>query len=173
MALTSGSFFLATGAHLDAAVSAVEADAIFPGVVFHSRVVDVVTNRDVDSAYRLVVVKVAVVPAAAFIAVTKIAVAIADATVETDFGSPVAFVEDVVIAIAAPVARSPEIADFGSRDPGSGDPIIIFVTVSPVAGGPDVAVFGTNGLLIDRQFGWSDPNRYSYTDLGGGSRRDG
>jgi len=78
-------------------------------------------------AYGLVVVKVAVVPASAFVAVAEIAVAIADAAVEADLGSPIAFMEDVVIAIAAPVAGSPEIADFGRLDPGSGDPVVVVV----------------------------------------------
>src|SRR4029077_19204640 len=140
VALASGSFFLACGTYLHATIAAVEADAITPVVVVYSCVVNVAIARDVYVAYRLVVEEVAVVPAAAFVPVAEIAIAVADAAVEADFRSPVAFVEYVVIVIVTPVAGSPEIADFRSHDPGSGNPIIIFVTVSPVARGPDITV---------------------------------
>src|SRR6202049_1539342 len=173
VALASGRFFLACSTHLHATVAAVEANAVTLVVVIYSCVVNIVIARDVYVAYRLIVVKVAVIPAAAFVAAARIAVAVVDAAVETDFGSPVAFVEDVVVAIAAPVAGGPEIADFGSHDPRSGNPIIIFVAVSPVTGGPDVAVPGGNGLIINGQFGRGDSDRYSYANLSGGGRREG
>jgi len=173
VALASGSLFLACGTYLHAIVAAVEADAVNPGAVLHSCVVNVVIDRDVYVAYRLVVGKMAVVPATTFVAVAEIAIAVADAAVEADFRSPVAFVEDVVIAVATPVAGSPEIADFRSADPRSGNPIIIFVSISPLARRPDIAVPGDEGLLINGQFRWSNPNRYHYADLRGGCRGDG
>src|SRR5580704_2610328 len=149
VAPSSGGIFLACGSLLHATVAAVVADAIAAVVVVYSCVVNVAIARDVYVAYRLIVIKVAVVPAAAFVAAARIAVAIVDTAVEPDVRSPVAFVEDVVIAIAAPVARSPEIADFGSHDPRSRDPIIIVVTVSPVTRSPNVAIPGGDGLIIN------------------------
>src|ERR1700730_14786306 len=103
VALASGSFFVACGPYLHAIVAAVEADTITSSVVLYSCVVNVVIDRGVYVAYRLVVSKVAVVPSAAFVAVAEIPISVADPAVEADFRSPVAFVEDVVIAIATPV----------------------------------------------------------------------
>src|SRR5580704_902981 len=150
VAPSSGGIFLACGSLLHATVAAVVAHAIAAVVVVYSCVVNVAIARDVYVAYRLIVVKVAIVPAAAFVAVANVA-----------------------IAIAAPVAGSPEIADLGSHHPRSRDPIIVVVTVSPVTGGPDVAVPGGDGLIINGQFGRGDPDGYTKANLGRGCRRDG
>src|SRR5580692_2023084 len=173
VASTSGGIFLACGTGLHTTVAAVVAHAIAAVVVVYSCVVNVAIARDVYVAYRLIVVKVAIVPAAAFVAVATVAIAVINAAVETDFRPPVAFVENVAIAIAAPVAGSPEIADLGSHHPRSRDPIIVVVTVSPVTGGPDVAVPGGDGLIINGQFGRGDPDGYTKANLGRGCRRDG
>ena len=57
VALASSSFFLAGGTYLHATIAAVEADAITAGVVLNSCVVNVVINRGVYVAYRLIVGK--------------------------------------------------------------------------------------------------------------------
>src|ERR1700730_16127235 len=171
--LASGGFFLACGTHLHATVATVKADAITPVVVVYSGVVNVAIARDVHGAYRLMVGKVAVVPAAAFVAVARIAVAVVDTAVKPDFCSPIAFVEYVVIVIVTPVAGRLVKAHFGSHDPCSGNPIIISVSLSPVTGGPDIAIPRGDGLIINGQLWRGDSNRYRYADLGGGCRGDG
>ena len=114
----------------------------------------------------LVVEEVAIVPAAAFIAVTKIAKAIADSAVETYLRSPVTVMEEIPVVAPTPVARSPEIPDFRSHDPRARNPEVIIVTIRPVAGGPDVAVSRADGLLIDGEFRRGDSDGYSKADLG-------
>src|SRR5580700_1427618 len=120
VALASGSIFLGSGASVYAAVAAVKAGAVTIGAVLNSRVVNVAVERDVHMADGLVVEEVPVVPAAAFVASARVAVAIIDAAVETDLRSPIAFVEEIGAVVVSPVTGSPEVADFGSHDPGSG-----------------------------------------------------
>jgi len=109
-------------------------------------------------AYGLVVKKVAIFPAAAIVTATKVAIAIINPAIETDLCSPIALVENVVVAIFSPVAWSPKIADFGSHDPRSWYPIIVVITVCPITRGPDVVIAGADGLLVDGQFGRRDPD---------------
>src|SRR5271163_510537 len=128
--LASGSFFLGSGTYLDATGSPVEADAIHRGLV-DSRVVNVSIDGDVYAANRLVVEEVPVVPAAAVVAMTKIAIPVTDSAVETDLCSPIAVMEQIPAVAPTPITRSPEVTDFGSHDPCPRNPKVIVVTVRP------------------------------------------
>src|SRR5580658_10196777 len=154
----SESFLLSGGTDGYPTDAAIEADVVNRGVL-NSGVVDVVDEGDVHVANGLIVEEVAIVPAAAFISVAKIAKAITNPAVETYLRSPVAFVEQVGVVAPAPVAWSPEIAGFGSHDPCAWDPEVIVVSVRPTALGPDIAVFRADGLLVNGEFGRRDPNR--------------
>src|ERR1700675_117670 len=151
-------FLLRCGADGHATGAAVKTDAVNRGAVFYFCVVDVVVDRDVHVANRLVVGEVPVFPAAAFVAIAKIAVTITNAAVEPDLCSPVAIVEEVRVVVPAPIAWRPEIAGFGSHDPRAGYPEVIVITVSPVTRCPDSAVLGADGLVVDGEFGRGGPD---------------
>src|SRR5271154_4143074 len=81
-------FFLRCGTGLDAAITAVIADA--RGVIFDDRgVVGVMDDRFVHVIHGGVVEKVAVVPAAAIVSSPAVAVSIVDAAVEANVLSPI------------------------------------------------------------------------------------
>src|ERR1017187_9938292 len=117
----------------DAAVAAVEAHAVDRDVVDYGTVVDVgdpdVVRNIVDAA---VVEKRAAPPFATLIAMAAIAVAIIDAAIEADVGTPVAAVPEIGAIEEAPVARRPQVAGAGH-----------------------------GRLLVNRQFGRRDVDRYA------------
>src|SRR6185312_14109580 len=111
------------------------------------------------------------VPAPAFVPVSKIAVSVVNASVETDMRSPVPFVENECLSFPSPIAGSPEKPWLRSQHPGARHPVIIVVVivVGPVAGSPNVIFAGTKGLFINRQGRRAECNRY--TDLREGCAR--
>lgn len=146
--VTRGGFFRCGGASVYAALSAVIADAIY-GDVLDARVVDVVNFGDVDVVYGAVVEKVPVVPTTAFIAMAKVTEAVVNPTVKTDRRSPKTFVKNESRAAPAPPRWCPKETDFGSENPGAGNPVIVSAIPSPVTGRPDVAVAGAERLFVD------------------------
>ena len=82
MSATSRTLFFRSGARVDPAVTAVVADAV--NVFVHSRVVNVVNGVGVHAIHGGVVEKMPVLPAPAFITMTKVSEAIVDPAVETD-----------------------------------------------------------------------------------------
>jgi hypothetical protein len=164
MPLMCGSFFLRSGARVDAAASAIEANA--GNVCFvHSRVIHIVNNVDVYVEHRAVIEEVSVIPAPAFETVAKVTEAIVDPAVETHLRTPVTIIENVPAVSPTPIAGGPEKTYFRSQHPSSWHPEITVIAVSPVSGGPEVAVAGTYWLFVNRQLGRSDGYRYTDTDL--------
>ena len=98
-------------------------------------------------------------PSAAIVAVSRIAVAVINPTVETDARAPVAIVKVIVAAPVAPVAGRPEESDTRRKDPDAGDPVITELRVGPVARGPNLASARGIGLLVDRYPRWRDRHR--------------
>src|SRR5712692_4093488 len=88
MSLMRRSLLLRCRTRVDSAVAAVEADARLR-VVDHRLVVNVVNDRDVHVVHRLVVEEAIVVPTSAFVTFTKIAEAIVDPAIETDYRTPI------------------------------------------------------------------------------------
>ena len=101
-------------------------------------------------------------PSSAVVALPPVAVAVIDPAVEPDGRAPVAFVEEVIAPVVAPVSGGPQESDARRKNPGARDPVIIGI-VGPVARSPNIACGWRIGLLIYRYRGWRDPNRY--TDL--------
>src|SRR5215469_11269946 len=143
--------------------AAVVADAIVGIVVHHSDVVDVVNVSHVDIVHRAVVIELSVVPAPAFVAVTKVAPPVVDAAVEPNCRAPVASVEDISATAPTPPRRSPEITHLGSQNPRSRNPVVIaeIRIPRPIAGNPDVSGGRANGLCVYWQGRWPKRNRYS------------
>lgn len=143
-------FFFPRGPLANSAIAAVVADAGFVAID-DGRVVDVVNLGDVHVVHGTVVIKVIVIPAAAFIAVAEIAKSITDSAIPPNVRAPVSFMEEKGTVLPAPVAGRPEEADFGSFDPGPRNPVIVLVIAipSPISGSPDVTVAWTRRLFID------------------------
>ncbi len=95
MSLMRRRLVLSRWSRVDPAVASVVADAVHCGVVDHRSVIRVVNVRDIHVVHRTVVLELSVVPTAAFIALTAVAVAIVDPAVETYVRTPVAFIESV------------------------------------------------------------------------------
>jgi hypothetical protein len=104
--LTHGSELTLRGSRVDAAAAAVVADA---GVVVHDHgaVVDVGDVGGVDVVDRAVVHEAVMVPVAAVVAGTGIAVAVGNSAVEADMRAPVAGVPAIEAAEEAPPGRRP------------------------------------------------------------------
>src|SRR5579871_3847207 len=103
--------------HIDAAVAAVVADAVDRRAIDHRRVVHVVNVGDVHVVHRTVVVKLPVLPPSALVAIPEVAIAVTDASVETDLLTPIAVVKDKPISAPTPVRRSPEQTWLWRHDP--------------------------------------------------------
>jgi len=151
VAFTRKGFFFPGGPLADTAIAAVVADAGFVAID-DGGVVNVVDFSDVHVGYGTVVIKPVVIPSAAFIPVAEIAESITDAAVPPNVRAPIPFIEEKGTALPAPVAGRPEETDFGSFDPGSGNPVVALVPgiPSPITRGPDVTVAWAKRLLIDR-----------------------
>jgi len=149
---TEGCDFGGLRTNVDAAAASVIGDA---GAVVddYGAVVDVgdVYADVVDGA---VVVKVVSVPVAAVIAVSGIAEAVVDASVEADVETPVAAAPSPTVVIPAPVAGGPEGSVVGWGAPCSGDPVVAGGSPVPVTGGPDVVWCGSYGLVVNGERGW-------------------
>ena len=106
-------FFFSRRTRIDTAVPAVVADSVFRDV-FDSCVIGVMNHRFVHVIYVRIVVKMIMIPAAAFVAVTPIAKSIVDATIKSNVRAPIAFMPEEGAAAPAPISGSPKEADFGS-----------------------------------------------------------
>jgi len=135
---------------VDTAAPTVVADAIAL-VVRNIVVVNIVNNRDIHVGYRAVVVDTAVVPIGAIIATASISIAVIDATVVADMGTPVARMPMVVAVVETPPWRRPECAYIGSNDPHPGYPIISGAGVAPVTRSPQVIIARGRRLAVLRE----------------------
>jgi len=130
-------------------------------------VVDVRDISDVNVGHATVVIISVALPIPAEKSGAGVTKAIIDAAVETDVRSPIATIPNVETVIPAPVARSPKHSD-GSKHPSARNPVVAIVVIpSPVARRPDIALPWTQGLNINGQCRWADPDRNSNADLGG------
>ncbi len=143
-----------TGTDVDAAATAVVADAVYDPpavadvVVYDVVAIHVVNDVDVHVGDSAVVVEVVILPVAAVVADSDVAETVVDAAVEADVWAPVAVVEGVTAAIEAPVGRCPEGAVVGRWAPCAGDPVVAGIGIAPVAGGPEVIGFWCRRLVI-------------------------
>jgi hypothetical protein len=153
MSLSRRSLFFWPRARIDPTIAAVIADPVHSGgVVNHGCVVNVVDVGNVHIAYRTVVIELSVLPPATLVALSEISVAVTDPAVKTYLLSPVAIVENVVIAAPTPVGWSPEQTAFRNHHPCTRHPVVIVVSVSPVPGCPEITLTGTKRLLVDGEF---------------------
>jgi hypothetical protein len=130
-------------------------------------VVDVRYVGDVNVGHATVVIEPVALPIPAEKSRAGVAKAIIDAAVETDVWSPVAAIPNVETVIPAPVAGRPKHSD-GSKHPSARNPVVAIVVIPcPVARRPDIALSWTQGLNINGQRGWSDPDRNPNADLRG------
>jgi hypothetical protein len=130
-------------------------------------VVDVRYVGDVNVGHATVVIEPVALPIPAEKSGAGVTKAIINAAVETDVWSPIAAIPNVEAVIPAPVARSPKHSD-GSKHPRARNPVVAVVVIPrPVARRPDVALSWTQGLNINGQRRWTDPDRNSNADLGG------
>lgn len=152
MILANCGLLLRCGPRLNAALATVVAHIGHVRVVDDGRVVVNVPHiRNVYVIHATVVVKLAVPPVAAVVAISVISVAVVDPAIETDLGSPVTRVPEIRILIPSPIAGGPEITDFGRLHPSARHPVVaIVVVVGPIAGRPNPPGIGTRGLFVDR-----------------------
>src|SRR5271165_2173418 len=99
------------GTCVDAAVAAIEADAIRFVIVNHGAVVNIVNVVDVHVVHAAVVEKVAAVPVATLVAESAVAEAIINSAIEADVRAPVTSVPEISSAAPAPISGSPEKSD--------------------------------------------------------------
>src|SRR5216683_2599962 len=123
------------------------------------RVVGVAYNSDVNVGHGAVVVVRAASPVAAEEADAGVAEAVVNATIEADFGSPVAWVPCIKAVFPSPVPWSPEQTNFRREYPRAWNPEIAVRTVSPITRDPNVTGSGTNGLYVNWQHRRTNPNR--------------
>jgi hypothetical protein len=81
--------------------------------VADATVIHIVKVAAAQVIYPAVVVEGAVIPVSAFIATPTVAEAIIDAAVKADLRPPITVIPSVAIIAPSPVARSPQVADFG------------------------------------------------------------
>ena len=155
-------FFLRRWPVVDATFAAIVADAV-SRIVFNPGVIGVVDVLVIYAVYRGVVIKMIVLPAATFIAVTTVSESVIDPAIISNVRAPITFVEKERTAAPTPVSGGPEEANFGCFDPSAGHPVIVVAVPGPIAGRPDVAIPGTDGLLINGQRRWT--KRYRNADL--------
>jgi hypothetical protein len=125
------------------------------GVSFHHRpvVVGGVDDALIHVHDRGVVGKFVAAPLASGEANAHVAETVVHAAVVAHVAAPVAPMEPVVATVPVPVVRRPKRALIGSRDPGSGNPVVIPVTPGPVAGNPHQVGLRADGLIVDGQHG--------------------
>ena len=125
--------------------------------------VDISDYRGVHVHHSGVVEEMAFAPFAAIEAVTAVSKSVINAAIESDLRSPVAGIPNVKAVVPTPVARGPQIAGFGRFYPRAGHPVVAVIVIpSPVTGRPHIAVAGADRLLVDGQWGRTDPHRNAY-----------
>jgi hypothetical protein len=171
MSLTRCSLFFRPWTPVDPASATVVADPIYRGVVVnYCCVVNVVNVGYIHVVHRTIIVKLPVLPTSAFIALTKISVAVTDPAIEPYPRTPVAIVENVSVAAPTPIGGSPQQTAFRSHHPRARYPVVVVVSVGPVPRGPDITITGDGWLLVNRQFRRGECDRNA--DLPVGCRRD-
>ncbi len=153
MLLAHGGDLTRVGTDGNASATAVVADAVVvvgDVVVHHGARVGIADVEDTDVGDGTVVHEPVMVPVAALVAFTVVAVAIGNPAVVADVWSPVALVEAEDGADEAPPAGRPEGAGIGRRNPDAGHPVVALLGVAPVAGGPEIAGLGAFGLIVLR-----------------------
>src|SRR5580704_16245705 len=168
MMLPSIVFFFSRRPLIDTPITAVVADPVYVDV-FNARVIGVVNDRLVHAIHVGVVVKMIMIPAAAFVAAPPVAKSIVDAAIKSNVRAPIAFVPQKRRAAPTPISRSPKEAGLRSQDPSPGHPVIIISIPCPITGRPDVAFCGTDRLLINGQR--RRTKRYGNSNLREGSSR--
>jgi len=81
---------------------------------------------------------------------------IGNATVESDYWTPVTGVPGIEAIGKCPVPGSPQKTHLRRKDPNAGDPVISVVAVSPVTWFPDIAGTRTERLAIHGTNRWAD-----------------
>ena len=156
---------------VDPTIATVVTDPIHRGGVVNYRcVINVVNVSYIHVVHRTVIVKLPVLPTSAFIALTKISVAVTDPAIESYARTPVTIVENVSVAAPTPIGRSPQQTAFRSHHPRARYPVVVVVSISPVPRGPDITVAGDGRLLVNGQFRRGECD--GYADLPVGCRRD-
>src|SRR5262249_27153917 len=89
--------------------------------------------------------------------------AVIDAAIISDVRSPISDVPSINATIVAPVAGRPQQPDNRRLHPGTGDPVIVILTVGPVARRPYVAGAWTQRLLVNGKNRRSDADGYADT----------
>ena len=173
--LFSGSLsFLRALLRANAAVAPVIAN---PGriviVVGDSGVIGIVNDGYIDVVHGAVVSEMPAFPASAQIANSHVSKSIIHAAVKSDVRSPVTGVPEVAAIAPTPVAGSPKNPHTGSQHPGSGNPIIIIISVGPITRRPDIPFTGAYRLLINRQYWRGNPHGNAHADLRERGRRYG
>lgn len=169
VALARGGHLARVGAPLDAARSAVVADAAPVDVLDdHPAFVDVGDARDVHIGDGAVVIEAVAVPVAAYVAEADVAIAVVDAAVKADVRTPIAAPPPVVAGIVGPVARRPQRARVGRQHPDAGHPVEPQGVERPIARHPDVAVARHGRLLVDRQGRRGLAGHFDGGQVGGG-----
>src|SRR5580704_206749 len=158
---------------VDAAATAVEADAIHFAVVGHCAVIDVVNVVNVDVADAAIVEKVTAAPVAAFEAETAVTEPVINSAIEADVRAPVTGVPEISAVAPAPISGSPEKSDARRDDPRAGNPEISVGAVGPISGRPNVAIARANRLRVHRQRRRSDGDGDSEAESGRGGGRSG
>jgi len=123
-----------------------------------------VTDASTDMPYCPVIEECAASPVAAGKADARVSEPIRNAAVIAHMPAPIASVPEVDAVGPAPVAGGPQKARLGSHNPSSGYPVIPIRSIRPVAGSPHIAITGTGRLVINRQWGRGNLNRYAHTD---------
>src|ERR1700723_1589893 len=132
---------------------AVEAGVAYGDVANYGAIdVGVTDHRPVDVHHRGVIAENIPGPHAAEEADAAVAEAVVHAAVETNLGTPVAFIPAIRSVVESPVAGGPEHARLGWLDPHARNPVIAgALVVTPVSGGPEVTFHRTGGLLVNGQ----------------------
>src|SRR5690348_16442099 len=157
--------FRAGGTGIDSSAAAVVADARAVVVHNHPLVVHVYDVDIGDVSDFAVVVKAIAAPLSAVVALARVAVAVVDSSVETDFCSPVTRIIDVSVSvlIPTPVVRGPNRAYKRRWHPGTRHPEVTKIWIPiPISRRPDVTGTRNRRLLIiwERRRAETDKNAH-------------
>lgn len=135
-----GSQLLLRGTGLHAVRASVVGNAIVAVVVYNGLVINVVNVRYIHVVDGAVVVELVALPAAAIISVTRIAVAVINAAVESHGRTPISGMPVIYSGRKTPVSRSPQESDLWRHYPGARNPVIIIDAgiPCPIARHPDI-----------------------------------
>jgi hypothetical protein len=78
-------------------------------IIYHRFVIDICNHRRIHVVDGNIVIENSAVPVATLVAIAAVSIAVVNAAVEADVLAPIARVEDIDIAVPAPIWGSPEI----------------------------------------------------------------